>query len=430
MIKNEICLLNDSFPPIIDGVANAVVNYAKIIRQQGGKVSVIAPEYPGADDSAFDYPVIRYPSIDFRKYIGYTAGIPLSFGPLKKLEDHKIALLHSHCPIASVSLARRMREYLKIPLVMTYHTKFDIDISNAIHGRLFQEGVLQALVDNINACDEVWTVSRGAGENLRKIGYRGDYTVVENGVDIPKARLSEEEYMRLTPELSASGDIPVFIFVGRLMWYKGIRIIIDALAALRSQDCDFRMVFVGGGGDAEEIKSYVAELGLDDCCIFTGAVYERERLRAWYCRADLFLFPSCFDTNGLVVREAAACALPCVLVSGSCAAEGVQNGKTGFLIEENSASLGVCLAKIMNNKTLLRTAGEAAQEELYISWDSAVKKALGRYETLIDNYASGKYPKRRSLSGEFIKFETELNEAIFSMIDRKNEFKNFVDRYL
>ena len=62
--------------------------------------------------------------------------------------------------------------------------------------------------------------------------------------------------------------------------------------------------------------AYSKELGLDDCVFFTSPKYDRTVIRAWYCRADLFLFPSTFDTNGLVVREAAACELASVLVRG------------------------------------------------------------------------------------------------------------------
>lgn len=64
-----------------------------------------------------------------------------------------------------------------------------------------------------------------------------------------------------------------------------------------------------------------------------------ELLRAYYSRGDLFLFPSTFDTNGIVVREAAACALPALLVRGSCAAEGIDDGQTGLLMDENAQSL-------------------------------------------------------------------------------------------
>lgn len=68
---------------------------------------------------------------------------------------------------------------------MTYHTKFDVDIANLIHSKVLQESSKRALVENINACDEVWAVSRGAAENLRSLGYEGECVIMQNGVDLP-----------------------------------------------------------------------------------------------------------------------------------------------------------------------------------------------------------------------------------------------------
>ena len=182
MKKRNICLLNDSFPPAIDGVANAVTNYAQIISREYGRAVVVTPFYPGADDSGFPFPVIRYPSIDMTKYVGYRAGIPFSPEVMKRLEGDGFDIIHSHCPITSTVLARSLRDRINVPLVFTYHTKFDIDIANAVRSKLLREEAAKLLVENISACDEVWTVSRGAGENLRKLGYEGDYLVMPNGV--------------------------------------------------------------------------------------------------------------------------------------------------------------------------------------------------------------------------------------------------------
>ena len=68
--NHTICLLNDSFPPVIDGVANVVVNYGTNIQKEHGNAVVVTPEVPGADDSAYNFRVIRYPSIDTRKMFG------------------------------------------------------------------------------------------------------------------------------------------------------------------------------------------------------------------------------------------------------------------------------------------------------------------------------------------------------------------------
>ena len=86
--------------------------------------------------------------------------------------------------------------------------------------------------------------------------------------------------------------VPVFLFVGRMMWYKGLRITLDALKKLKDAGHAFRMVFVGSGGDYDEVVAYAESLGLSDCVFFTSPKYDRNVIRAWYCRADLFLFPS------------------------------------------------------------------------------------------------------------------------------------------
>ena len=172
--KRRICLINDSFPPVIDGVANAVTNYASVIQRHYGTATVVTPYYPDADDSVYPFSVLRYPSVDMTKLVGYRAGVPLSPELMEQVESRHFDLLHSHCPVTSTVLARMLRQRLHIPLVFTYHTKFDIDIANAIHSKLLQEASVKLLVENISACDEVWTVSRGAGENLRSLGDQGD----------------------------------------------------------------------------------------------------------------------------------------------------------------------------------------------------------------------------------------------------------------
>ena len=402
MDKLNVCLINDSFPPLIDGVANAVVNYAQIITREKGSAAVVTPYYPDTDDSGFSFPVLRYPSIDLTTAVGYRAGMPFSSETMRKLEGMDFDIIHSHCPITSAMLARALRDRINAPVVLTYHTKFDIDIANAINSKLLQEEATRLLVKNIAACDEVWTVSHGAGDNLRKLGYEGEYIVMPNGVDFPRGRVSQKLIDEATAEYDLPAGVPVFLFVGRMMWYKGIKIILDALKDLQDSGQDFRMVFVGTGGDKEDIMAYAASLGLDGPVRFAPAIHDRNRIRAWYCRADLFLFPSTFDTNGLVVREAAACGLASVLVAGSCAAEDVADGETGFHIEENESSLAAKLRAVCANLSDARRVGENAQREIYVSWEEAVNRACERYGVVMENYRLGLYPEHDKLTDNIV----------------------------
>ena len=424
MNKLNVCLMNDSFSPAIDGVANAVTNYARIISGQLGKAAVVTPYYPEADDSAFSFPVLRYPSLNITKAVGYRAGIPFDAELMKQMEEQHFDIIHSHCPISSTVFARELRDRIDVPVVLTYHTKFDIDIANAVRGELLREEAARFLVHNIASCDEVWTVSRGAGDNLRKLGYGGEYVVMPNGVDIPQGRVGDDLIARATDGYDLPEGVPLYLFVGRMMWYKGIRITLDALAKLKSAGQDFRMVFVGAGGDKDEIVAYCASLGLNDKVFFAPAIHDRDLIRAWYCRADLFLFPSTYDTNGLVVREAAACGLGSVLVEGSCAAEDVTDGVTGFLIEENADSMAAVLSSLCGRLQEIHRVGEQAQRDIYISWEAAVRQAYERYGVVIENYRRGLYPAHERIADDLI----HGFAAAMDTLNRSRERRHHIER--
>ncbi|MDR0446106.1 MAG: glycosyltransferase [Oscillospiraceae bacterium] len=381
----RVCLLNDSFPPIIDGVANTVYNYASIIQRLYGGVIVATPKTPGVVDE-HPFPVVRYPSVNIKKIAHCRTGVPFGVSAVREITAHAPDIIHTHCPFASGIFARVLRRLTGAPVIMTYHTKFDIDIANIFGSTLARAAAAKLITENAEACDEVWTVSRGAGENLISLGYEGSYRVMENGTDLPLGRAPDEAIDAVSRKHGLTENIPVFLFVGRMMWYKGLRIILDGLDRLKARDTRFRMIFVGGGSELEEIMAYAAELGLDSDCVFTGPVYDRELLRAYYSRAELFLFPSSYDTNGIVIREAAACSLASVLIRGSCAAEGISDGVNGILIDENADSLAAAVGAVIQASGRAREIGDRAARDLFVSWEDAVKAAYERYDVLLENH--------------------------------------------
>lgn len=403
--KLNVCLLNDSFPPLIDGVANVVINYAGNIQSELGSATVVTPSHPDANDE-YDFPVVRYSSLATDKLFGYRSGYPFSASTLGGLKDSNFDIIHSHCPFASTVLGRTLKEKSGAPIIMTYHTKFDEDIKRVVKNPLLVTQITKFVVQNISVCDEVWTVSKGAGENLRSIGYEGKYIVMPNGVDFPKGAADSEETQALRAEYAIPEEMPVFLFVGRLFWYKGLKLIIDSLKVLSDKGIDFRMLIVGDGGDRVEIEEYAEKTGVADKCIFTGAVTDREELRIYYTASNLFLFPSLYDTNGIVVREAAACGLPSVLIKGSCAAEDFTNYHNGILTDNNVEAFSEELVYACGHLAELKQMGENAMNEIYLSWHDAVCNAYDRYFTVIENHRSGITESR----------ETKAQEILFSSI--------------
>lgn len=411
--KLNVCLMNDSFPPLIDGVANCVINYANVIQAQLGSATVVTPNHRDAPEDDYPFEVVRYKSMPTEKWCGYRAGYPFSVRRLEQLRDSNFDIIHSHCPFASTVMARVLREKTNIPIIMTYHTKFDIDIRRALPNKFLADSAIKLVAANIAACDEVWTVSKGAGENLRSLGYEGDYVVMENGVDFPCGRADAADVEELRREYGLSEDVPVFMFVGRLLWYKGIRLFLDALKILSEKGIKYNMLIVGDGLDRDEIVAYVDEIGLSDSVIFTGAVYDREDLRVYYTAGDLFLFPSLYDTNGIVVREAAACGVASLLIEGSCAAEGITHGRTGILTQDNPEAIAAELEFAASHLDEVRQMGQHAMDEVYISWETAVLRAYERYQAVYENHRMGLTHRQEStISEDFFLTMNRMTNAV------------------
>ena len=403
---------------MIDGVANVVLNYAKIIQRDFGNAIVVTPRYPGEQDD-YPFPVIRYPSVKTPRTAGYRMGLPFP-GIVREIthaehreggaehrageeeprtggeehrtggEDHRrIDVIHCHCPFVSSVIARSLRQATGAPIIMTYHTKYDIDIANTFDLELLRTAAKRVIVGNIEACDEVWAVSNGSGQNLMSLGYKGAYSVMDNGVDFPKGPAPEELVRQVAHDLGLPeepSDVPIFLYVGRMQWYKNIRIILDGLCKAKAAGARFRMVFAGVGEDFNEIVFLANSLRLNNECIFAGIIRDRERLRAVYSLADMLLFPSTFDSAPLAVREAAACGLPSVLVRGSAAAEPVTDGRNAVLIDESADSLAWAVIELSRNMEYIKKMGDCALEELYLPWDTAVSRAYDKYLEVLENY--------------------------------------------
>lgn len=385
----NIALLNDSFPPTIDGVANVVLNYAKNLHKDN-QVVVSTPWYPNVQDN-YPFPVIRYLSCKSSPKIGYRMGISLNPKLIHQLKKYNFDIIHTHCPFSSAILARILRgidnhsikEAKNAPIVFTYHTKFSYDLEKRLKSPLAQRLSTKFILNNINACDEVWVVSKGAGEDLKRLGYKGEYSLMRNGTDFKRGKSPLNKIKNLSLLLGLNPNEPIFLFVGRIMWYKGLKLIIDGLKILKQRQKNFKMIFVGDGLDKMELEQYILEQGLLENCLLVGSLNDREALRTYYSLADLFLFPSNYDTNGMVVNEAAACALPSVTLKNSCASENIIANRTGLLIDNTPQELANALELAFQNPALLKIMGQYAKKELYLSWEDAILAAYRKYEQIL-----------------------------------------------
>ena len=389
----KVAIGTEAFPPTIDGISTVAKCYADIINDGLGEAVIVTPRNPNQEDYKYPYEIYRYKSL-FTFGEGYPVGWPFKEEFARDIINMNFDIIHSHCPIATSYFFRRINRIKRIPHVLTYHTKYEYDIDARVHTLAVRKRAYGMILNNIKSADEVWVTSRGTAESLKVLGYEGDYIVMPNGCDLPKVNATDNDRAMIRRKHGIPDGVPVFIFVGRMMWYKNIGLILDACRLLKDRGRDFRMLMVGMGPDEKAIKKYCRRLALDDKVIFTGQLYDRSELQYYYSASDLLIFPSIFDTNGLVVREAAASATASLLVRDSCAAEGIEDGKTGFICFESAHSIARSVDRIIDNRDLIKRVGVNAQNDIYISWEDSIINAYNRYQVVIDNFNSkphGKY---------------------------------------
>ncbi|MDD5018029.1 MAG: glycosyltransferase [Eubacteriales bacterium] len=374
---------NESFPPIVDGVANVVQNYAYWMNKKYGSCCVVTPKHPDAVDD-FDFNVHRYSSMKVPTRNEYRFGLPqmdtLFWKGLKKIP---FDIVHAHCPFSSGLAARSIAKKRGIPFVATFHSKFREDFKAALKSDKIVESVLAGIASFYESADEVWVVNEASTETLREYGYTGDVYVMENGCDIEVRQRSKEADRDINTMFGLDADVPLFMYIGQHTWQKNLKIVIEALKLVKDKGQKFHMLFVGDGPRRADMKRMAEDFGLDSFVTFAGKIYDRDVIAKIYLRSSAMLFPSLYDTSSLVPKEAAACGCPTVFVKGASTSQGISE-LNGFLIENTAASLADMTAYIISNPDTASEIGDNARRTVYRSWEDAIEVAYERYLYLID----------------------------------------------
>ena len=379
-IDFNIGLFNESFPPVMDGVAVCVENYARWMQEKVGGVSVITPRNPGADYSDKSYEVLDYLSIPVPFRHPYVTGISeMDPAFMKQLLKRRFKIVHAHSPFVCGMTAARVARVQKIPLVATFHSKYREDFARVIPAEAMLDAVVKEIVRFYKRADAVWVPQESVKEVLYSYGYKGPVDVMPNGCDLA-GDYPESYFREARASLGLKDGQFTLLYVGQHIWEKNLRFTIEALA--RIKDLPYRMFFVGTGYAENDMKAMVSSLGIEDKVTFAGRVIDRERLKRYYAAADLFLFPSLYDTDGLVVREAAAFGTPSVMLREASASGMLTDGVTGFRIDGTLDAYEALLRALAADPARLRAVGLGARS-IVRSWEDIAGEALDRYNALL-----------------------------------------------
>jgi glycosyltransferase involved in cell wall biosynthesis len=387
-VEIDTLQLTDAYAPVLDGVSTAVRGYARWLASLAGRTTVVAPHHPGhADRDEVD--VIRYRSLPLPRRPPYRLGLPrLDPSLWSSIGRRDIDLVHCHSPFASAAIADRLRERLGVPVVATFHSKYRDDLLGAVPFAPLVDLRIRRIVRFLERCDAVWIPSRSAISTLRSYGYDGPVDVVPNGIDLEVRRPTPELRREGSSRLGVSDDVPLLLYVGQIVREKNLELLIAAMARLVSSGRRAVAALVGEGYARSGLERLADDLDVGGSVRLVGPIHDRRTLAACYARADLFAFPSLYDTAGLVVREAAALHTPTVLLESADAAEGIEHGRTGFLSPPHAEGFAHTIAHALDDRARMRTVGEAAARELCRSWREVAVDVASRYRRLLESSRS------------------------------------------
>jgi len=386
-MKLDVIQFNESFPPLMDGVANVTRNYAYWIKKKYGRSYVVTPEYPGfIDDEIF--PVLRYPSLPLAMRKPYRVGVGRHSPKLwKKLNSLHVDIVHAQSPFSSGNIAMQYARQKGVPLVATFHSKFYDDFKEVTRSDVISWLMTHLVVDFFNYADAVWAVNESTRDTLISYGYKGHVDVVPNGADFEVPRDLDLLVQQSNVKYNIPSDGLVFLFVGQMIKQKNVPMIIDALALLKKAGIKFTMLFVGEGKSKDDFIEQSGKLGLKNDIKFLGKILDRNMLKSVFARADLFLFPSVYDNAPVVTREAAAVGTASLIVKGSNASEGIIHGQNGYLCDESAESVAKSIQEIIKNPEALKKAGLNAQTTVFRSWEGIIDDiVVPKYLEIIEKY--------------------------------------------
>lgn len=194
-------------------------------------------------------------------------------------------------------------------------------------------------------------------KDIAKYVKREDVYICPNG--IPKSCKEEMEARR-------NNAVPHLLFLSNLLISKGVLVLLDALEILKEKKYTFVCQFIGGETaeiNAVQFSEEVDKRNLNDRVAYVGRKVGKEK-EAFFKQADVFVFPTYYETFGLVNLEAMEYKLPVISTNEGGIPDMVKDGENGLICEkQNPYSLADCIAKLLDDEELRVKMGNAGYEK-------------------------------------------------------------------
>lgn len=404
----RIAMITNNYKPFVGGVPIAVERQARALRKRGNEVTIFAPEYPSGIRETEDREeqVVRCKVGRKTMINGMVYPRMINREVLREFRDRPFDCVHVHQPVYAGNVGLYLGKKYDIPVIYTYHTRYEdyLHYVRFLRGKVLAREAKERVVPwymrhFVNCCDMVLAPTPGMKQRIESQGARVPVEVMPTGL--------EEEFFCRDDAGSAGvrrtwarGKEYLFVTVSRLEEEKNLLFLLEGVRKLKEQGGGpFRLLVIGEGSMEEKLRDRLRAWQMEDCVTLLGEV-QNQSVKTYLCAADLFLFTSKSETQGIVIQEALACGCPVVAVRASGVEDAVDNGENGYLTEENTEEWCRAVRRALEEpgRDRMRRAAEKSAEKYRISALAARQEAL--YRSCVERRWMEERAHERSRSSE------------------------------
>jgi glycosyltransferase involved in cell wall biosynthesis len=360
----NIAIFTNNYLPNPYGVTISVETFRAELEKRGHTVYIFAPKWNDYVDKNPN--VFRYPSIDIEFKFRFPLPFLYSWRMSKILKNLKIDIIHSQHPNLLGTVAMRWAKKLvrrrggkKIPLIFTWHTLYDkyTNFIPLVPKKLAANYIIKKAVSYANNADAVIAPTSSVIPILKNWGVEKEIVPIATGIKAEEFAEANRESIRKKYNI-ASDEIVLFL-VSRLTEEKNIEFVFRAIKNVLKQNKKIKFLVAGDGYLLSKLKKYCKENKISGSVIFAGLVSHNE-LKNYYAAADIFIYGSKSETQGIIPLEAMYMRLPIVAVNSTGISSLMLNKANGFLVEESEEEFSAAVLKLINDANLRQRFGEAS----------------------------------------------------------------------
>ena len=379
----KIAIFTNNYLPNSFGVANSVEAFRKDFEKLGHTVYIFAPHWPGYIDENPN--VFRYPSLDIKFKIRFPLAIPYSWKIRKILQKLNIDIIHSQHPNLLGSVARRWARKKRIPLIFTWHTRYDLYSGYVpfVPPKIAARFMIRKAVKFANRADAVIVPTASIAPIIKNWGVKNNNIIpIATGVETQQLENADGHMIR--KKYSIKDDETVLFVISRFTAEKNMEFLFRSVIEVLKKNKKVKFMAAASGYLQPELEKTVAENGVETQVIFAGHISDDIK-KNYFAVSDIFVFASKSETQGMVISEAMYMGLPIVAVNAPGVNSLVLNKANGFLVSEREDEFARAVEKLISDKELRQRFSEASRKiarENFTS-DICAKKMLEVYSSLI-----------------------------------------------